>query len=176
MLVSEAAAKEEAVDAARRADVAVWDARAVVSKFHGEDAFVPGAAPYEVVTSGPNMLLTNGVNLLWQLVCAAGGAALNATNTYIAVGDATTTAAASQTDLQAATNRLRKQVSAAPVISANTVTFSATFGTSDANFAWSEVGVANASSGGVMLNRFVTNLGTKSSASSWSINVTVTIA
>ncbi len=168
--------KQWAVDAARDVDVAVWEARATVLKFDGDDAFVPGATPVEVVESGPNMLLTAGVNQLWQIVTGQGGVLFSAANAYVAVGDSTSTATASQTDLQASTNKLRKQVSAAPTISNNVVTFSASYGTSDANFAWNEFGVANASSGGTLLNRFVSGLGTKSNSASWTINIAVTIS
>ena len=56
------------------------------------------------------------------------------------------------------------------------LTFRSLFGTGDANFAWNEWGVFNASSSGTMLNRKVESLGTKTSAQSWQLTVTLTIA
>lgn len=169
-------ARTDHLEVVRPAEVAVWDAQLVVRKFHGDGAFDPDAVPFEVTKPAHNLLMTNGVNQLWQIVTGQGGTLFNGTNAYIGVGDSTTTANANQTDLQAATNKLRKQVASAPTISSNVVTFTASFATSDANFSWAEVGVFNASSGGTMLNRFVTSLGTKTTSASWSVNVAVTIA
>ena len=99
----------------------------------------------------------------------------NNTNTYLAVGDSTTAFAASQTDLQATTNKLRKKVDAAyPTRDNNSLTFKATFNTTDANWNWNEWGIFNGSTGGTMLNRKVENLGTKTSAATWVFTVTLT--
>lgn len=156
-------------------DVATWRATAVVEKYHGDGAFDPDATPYEVTEPVHNLLMTAGVNMIWQLVTGQGGTAFSSTGAYIGVGDSSTAAAATQTDLQASTNKLRKQVSGAPAISNNVCTFSATFGTSDGNWNWNEIAVFNASASGTMLNRFVAGLGAKSNSASWTINVTVTI-
>lgn len=97
-------------------------------------------------------------------------------NAHIGVGDSTTAFAASQTDLQAATNKLRKAMEATyPTRSTNALTFRSLFGTGDANFAWQEWGVFNASSAGTMLSRKVESLGTKTSAQSWQFTVTLTV-
>jgi len=95
-------------------------------------------------------------------------------NAYIGVGDSTTAFAASQTDLQAATNKVRVAMDPGyPQRSTNALKFRATFGESDGNFAWQEWGVFNASSGGTMANRKVESKGTKSSGS-WVFEVTLT--
>ena len=105
------------------------------------------------------------------------GTAFNNANSYIGVGDSTTAFAATQTDLQAATNKLRKAMDATyPQVAANVITFRSTFATTDANYAWQEWGVFNASSAGTMLNRKVESLGTKTSAQTWQITVTITLA
>jgi hypothetical protein len=112
-----------------------------------------------------------------SLSAGAGGTAFNNANSYIGVGDSTTAFAAAQTDLQAATNKLRKAMDATyPQVAANVLTFRSTFGTSEANFAWQEWGVFNAASGGTMMNRKVESLGTKTSSQSWQITVTITLA
>jgi hypothetical protein len=116
-----------------------------------------------------------GRNHLVQAAVGAGVTAFNNANSYIGVGDSTTAYAAGQTDLQAATNKLRKAMDATyPSGSTNVLTFRSTFGTSDANFAWQEWGVFNASSAGTMLNRKVESLGTKTSAQTWQFTVTLT--
>jgi hypothetical protein len=47
---------------------------------------------------------------------------------------------------------------------------------SDANFAWQEWAVFNASSTGRMLNRKVESLGTKTSSAAWTLTVTITLS
>lgn len=101
--------------------------------------------------------------------------AFNNANAYLGVGDSSTAFAAAQTDLQASTNKLRKAMDATyPQRSANVVTLQSTYGSSDANFAWNEFGTFNASSGGTMLQRKVSALGTKSAGQTWQFQVVLT--
>lgn len=99
------------------------------------------------------------------------------TNSYIGVGDSAAAFAATQTDLQAAANKMRKVVNATyPTTTANVLVFQSTFATGDANWAWQEWGVFNASSAQTMLSRKVESLGTKTSAQSWQFTATITFA
>lgn len=99
----------------------------------------------------------------------------NAANAHLGVGESSAAFDVSQTDLQAASNKLRKAMDATyPSRSGNVVTYRATFGTSEANYAWNEVGVFNAVSGGQMLSRLVSALGTKTSTASWQLTLTQT--
>lgn len=97
-------------------------------------------------------------------------------NAHIGVGDSTAVFDATHTDLQAATNKLRKPMDATyPTRVTNVLTFRSTFATTDANFAWAEWGTFNAGAAGTMLNRKVEALGTKTSAQSWQITATLTL-
>lgn len=97
-------------------------------------------------------------------------------NAHIGVGDSSTAFASTQTDLQAATNKLRKPMDATyPQRSANVITWRATFATAEANFAWNERGILNAVSGSQMLSRKVVSLGTKTSSASWQLTCTDTV-
>lgn len=105
------------------------------------------------------------------------GTPFNNANSYIGVGDSSTAFAAGQTDLQAAANKLRKAMDATyPTVATNVLTFRSTFGTGDANWAWNEWATFNAASSGTMMQRKVESLGTKTSAQSWQITVTITFA
>lgn len=96
---------------------------------------------------------------------------------YLGVGDSSTAYSAAQTDLQAVSNKLRKAMEATyPQRATNVLTFQSLFGTGDANFAWEEWAVFNASSSGTMLNRKVEALGTKTSAQSWLLTVAITVS
>lgn len=100
----------------------------------------------------------------------------NNANAYLGVGDdATAFNGSTQTDLVAATNKLRKAMNATyPTRSTNVLTAQSTFQTGDANWHWQEWGFFNASSGSQMLARQVSDLGTKTSASTWQLTVTIT--
>jgi hypothetical protein len=123
------------------------------------------------------MALTNaGRDLIAQDIVGEAITEFNNANAHIGVGDSTTAFAASQTDLQAASNKLRKAMEAGyPTRAANVLTFRSLFATGDANFAWQEWALFNASSAGTMLSRKVESLGTKTSAQSWQITVTLTV-
>lgn len=106
----------------------------------------------------------------------------NNANAYVGVGDSTTAFNSSQTDLQG--TNIRKGMSSAsyPKTDPNTdgsnnmIRYSATFGTSEANFRWEEWGVFNASSGGTMLSRKVEYVGEKTNSAVWVLEVDVTIS
>lgn len=96
---------------------------------------------------------------------------------HLGVGDSATAFAASQTDLQAASNKLRKAMEAGyPTIATNVLTFQALFGTGDANWHWQEWGLFNAAAAGTMLSRKVEDLGTKASTQSWLLTVDITVS
>lgn len=136
----------------------------------------PRTTPYEEpITSGCNLLLTSGANAYHNRLIATTVTAFDATNARIAVGNGTTAVSAAQTDLQGGT-KTRKLVDAAPTVSGNTINFVATFLSADANHAWEEAGIANASSAGVMLNRVVQTFGTKSSGLQWVITGSLSLS
>ena len=126
-----------------------------------------------------NMLLNEGIGELLYLACGLGTpTSFSNANAYIGVGDSTTAEAASQTDLQAASNKTYKAMAASyPSRTAQTVTWRAVFGSADANYAWQEFSVANASSGtGKNLNRKVSNQGTKASGQTWTLDLAITLS
>jgi hypothetical protein len=123
-------------------------------------------------------MTTAMVKLLLDKIFSGTGTLFDNTNAYLGVGDSTTAFASSQTDLQAATNKLRKAMDASyPTHTGGTdvIVFRATFATGDANFAWQEWATFNASTAGTMFQRKVESLGTKTSAQSWQLTVTLTI-
>ena len=174
-------------------DVLVWKVKTKLEKRMGDwngDNIDNAPAPYEVLESEGNLLMYGGVSCLWQCLIGNGTATaaqtltyFNNGNAYIGVGDSTTAAAATQTDLQAASNKLRKVMDAsnpvhtdATTSGAATIQFKSTFASADANYAWQEWAVFNGSSGGRMLNRKVESWGTKVSGASWTFTVTITLA
>jgi len=145
-----------------------------VTKYRINDNGEVETTPYEDPLYVENAVMNTGGALALDLIIGAGGTAFNNANSYLGVGDSTTANSAAFTDLQAATNKLRKAMNATyPSRASQVVTFKATFGSSDANYAWQEYGVFNASTGGTMLCRAVSSLGTKASGTSWDLTYTL---
>lgn len=120
-------------------------------------------------------LTTAGINQISQAVIGA-GTPFNNANAKIGVGNGVAAFAVSQTDLQG-TSKLRKGMNAGfPSVAPPVVTFQATFGPSEANFAWNEWALFNASTGGVMLNRVVESNGTKQTNQTWTLEIAVTFS
>lgn len=141
---------------------------------YASDAEYAAGNPYEVSILPGNITVNAGIQLMLDLLIGAGGTVYNNANAYIGVGDSTTSESASQTDLQAATNKLRKAMSAGyPSRSGQTLTFRSVFGPSDSNYAWNEFAVFNAASAGTMLNRKVNSQGTKASGQTWTIDLAI---
>lgn len=116
-----------------------------------------------------------GRNLIARALVGTESQLFTAANARIGVGDSATAFNSAQTDLQGA-NKLRKTMeSGYPIVSGNTITFKATFGINDANFAWNEWGVFNAATGGTMLNRVVEYNGTKLQGQTWIFEVNLAI-
>jgi hypothetical protein len=131
--------------------------------------------PYEVIEREGNVLLNTGIDEIWDLVTGISSDCFNNANAQIGVGDSSTAADASQTDLQAATNKTYKGMeSGYPTSTTQKVTFKASFGDSDANYTWNEWVVKNDSSE-VCLNRKVESLGTKSGGT-WTLEVDITLS
>lgn len=124
------------------------------------------------------MALTNaGAILAAQCVMNDSPTFLNSSNAYLGVGDSSTAFAAAQTDLQAASNKLRKGMEAGyPTRSSGALTLRSLFGTSEANFAWNEWASFNAAAAGTMFTRKVESLGTKTNTQSWQLTATITLA
>lgn len=132
--------------------------------------------PYEVVKFEGNVLLNEGITALQNLLTGAAETNFGNSNAYLGVGDSNTAAAASQTGLQAATNKLYKAMEATyPQISAQTTTWRSEFGSSEANFDWNEFTVANGNSDAAdNLNRLVSAQGTKASGQTWTLDLAIT--
>src|SRR4030067_3202575 len=98
----------------------------------------------------------------------AGGTTHTNANSQTGVGDSTTAEAATQTDLQAATNKTYKGMDATyPSRSAQTVSFRSTYGRADANYALQEFIVRNGATALKDIIRKVSSQGTKASGQTW---------
>ena len=139
------------------------------SQFEAETRAALEVRPYEIVVGDYNAMVNNGIDLALLLLVGGGGTAFNNANARLGVGDSATAWAAAQTDLQAATNRLRKGMLATfPQTGTQVQTFRSDFLTGEANWVWNEWGIFNSGSGVTMLSRKVEALGTKVSGT-WTL-------
>jgi hypothetical protein len=187
-----------------RSDSLTWAAEWRVDRYTGDVETLPGVdgeakslesgllvPSYDTTERKGNLLVIGGASALWQRLIGTAITAFDNTNAYISVGDSATAAADTQTELQAATNRVRKAMDATyplhtdttGTVGSKTITFRSTYATGDANFAWNEWGIFNAAgtggpptTGGRMLNRKVESLGTKTSAATWVLTVSISLA
>lgn len=127
--------------------------------------------PYEVVVGDYNAMVDNGINALLLLLVGGGGTAFNNANAYLGVGDSNTAWNTTQTDLVAASNKVRSAMKATyPTTGTKKQTFASDFTSGQANWVWNEWAVFNAAAAGTMLSRKVESLGTKSSGT-WTLTV-----
>jgi len=154
-----------------RKEKAKWRAKWRILKFaedwrkHAatlQEALAKGIKPIEVLEFEGNVLLNEGINEIWQLVIGGSANHFDNANSQIGVGDGTTAEDASQTDLVGTNTAYKGMDSGYPSVSGQTVTFQATFGDAEANFAWEEITVRHASTL-INLNRKQQSMGTKAS-------------
>ena len=185
-------------------DRITWNCHLQIDKFKGsdlleaeaaglsvvrrEDIFAAGIDPYEVLEVEPaNLLVSQGINWMLQLLGAtATPTAYSLSTARVCVGDGggtVPTATAADTALTATTNRYNQSVQASTgvVVTGTTITFTSVFSTSVANFVWNEWGIDSGGASGAgaasgLLNHKGVNLGTKSSAASWTATATITIS
>jgi hypothetical protein len=144
----------------------------------------------ELETVEGNLLLNEGIQLLLDIAIAAisnqtAGNRWSNTDSYIGVGDSATAEAATQTELQAATNRFYKAMNATyPSRASQTITFQSDFTSTEANYVWAEWSISSGATvasgagfttGTKNLNRKVSALGTKSTGT-WTLSGAVTIS
>jgi len=152
--------------------------------------------PYEVLEHPINLVTNLGAQALWRIFVGLGTSSapsasnratfFSSTNAYIGVGDGTSTPAQSDTNLTG-TNRYFKAMDSgypqAPSFDpsgSRQVMFMSTFSTTEANFAWNEVGLANADLNtnpyGILFNRARVNWGTKTSADTWTVSLVLRVS
>lgn len=140
-----------------------------------------GGARWGTLAFSGNLALNEGWDAdCWGLIVgAASQQAYNNTNARLGVGDSTTAASASQTDLQAASNKTYKAMAtsfpAAGGAATRRMDFKSSFATGDANYAWEEVTLDNNEGTPTNMLRKVQSLGTKTSAAAWDLTCQVTI-
>ena len=151
--------------------------RWIIRKYLNDEAYRMDR-PYEKSVIEGNLLLNEGIALLWDLGIGAGGTAWDNTNAHIGVGDSSTAEDATQTGLQATTNKAYVGMETSyPSRSDQSVTWRAVFDGSTGNFDWNEFTVADGTDDtATNLNRKVSAQGTKASGQTWTVDLQITLS
>jgi hypothetical protein len=171
-----------------------WDAEQTAWMRHrtgliapqGADFAMYGVRPYLTTELVGNLITNAGWTRLMNLLTNQGATqAYDATHTRIGAGNSNTAEAYTDTDLNAAAgsaNRWFQLVSGAGTLGTRTLSWSATFGTSDGNFAWNEFGIdAGTASGNTVTAPLLNHKagiaqGTKASGQTWTATATLTFS
>jgi len=156
---------------------AVWTIR----KFKSDEAYQAWkngcVVDYEISRFDGNLLLNEGKSRLHNLLTGGGGNNYGNAAAYLGVGDSATAEAVTDTGLIAATNKFWRPMEATypTFTSPNKTTWRAVFGSTEANYAWNEFTVVNASTDtGDNLNRKTSSQGTKTSGQTWTLDLEIT--
>lgn len=145
-----------------------------VTKYANDEAYKHDQ-PYAISEFEGNVLLNEGIAVLQALLIGGAGTAYSNANASLGVGNSATAAAASQTGLQGGSTAFATMDTGYPSISGQVTTWQAVFGGTEANFAWEEFTVVNATSDtGDNLNRKVSSQGTKASGQTWTLKLEIT--
>lgn len=160
-----------------------WATRRCQGQPEAADFALLGVRPYSTTEHLGNAVLQAG----WARVLAnltsvpAATAIFDATHTRIGVGNGVTAAnAVTDVDLSGG-SKWFQLVSGSPTIGGTipkTCAWSATFGTSDGNFTWSEFGIDNGTASGntvsaPLLNRALSSQGAKVAGQTWTVTATL---
>lgn len=157
---------------------AVWTIR----KFHGDrdvyDAWMRGEEgnePYEVSEIEGNVLLNEGIAELHLLLTGGAGTHYGNANAYLGVGNSSTVEQATDTGLLGGSTEFQPMEATYPTYASQVTTWRAVYGSTEANFAWEEYTVVNASSdAGDNLNRKTESEGTKTAGQTWTLDLAIT--
>lgn len=122
-----------------------------------------------------NLLLNEGINELFTLICSSSGTKYDNTNAQLGTGTSSTAADPTDSALTAGVWKAM-DVSYPTYGTSQQAVWKSTFGSSDANQAWNEFSVRNGSSADKMLNRKVSAQGTKTSGQTWELTLTITLS
>lgn len=159
-----------------------------IRRYNNDQEFIAGKVPKTIIDGAGkvlpgesvfhgNCLLNEGIAELLLLLTGGAATAYDNTNAYLGVGESTTEAAASQTGLSGSSKTYKAMESGYPSISGQAVTWRSVFGSDDANNAWQEFTVVNASTDtGDNLNRKVDDQGTKASGQTWTLDLEITFS
>jgi homoaconitase/3-isopropylmalate dehydratase large subunit len=147
-----------------------------ITKFASQKDFEEGK-PYKESVINHNCLVNEGINELWTIVCSDSGDEYSNANANLIVGTGSGAATATDTEATFTAGVKKTMDSGYPTYGTDQkATWRATYAADEANQVWQEFGVLNAASSGDLLNRLVSNQGTKTSGQVWQLTFEITLS
>lgn len=152
---------------------AIWK----ITKYADKEAKLQGNSYEEKVIDG-NILVNEGINeLLTILGSSASGTKYDNTNAYLIVGTGVGAATATDTEATFTAGVVQGMEAGYPTYgTSQAITWKASYDGDTANQAWQEFGVLNAATGGDLLNRKVSDQGTKTTGQVWDLELQITLS
>jgi len=125
-----------------------------------------------------NVLLNEGINELWTILCSSSGTKFDSANANIGVGESSAGEDPSHTDLQGSTKTYKGMMATFPTYgTSQKAIWKSEFLSAEANNVWAEFTVSNTTSGtGKNLNRKVSAQGTKTAGQVWECTLQITLS
>lgn len=158
-------------------DQAHYRARWMIRRWASEADYLAGKDPHSISEFEKNLLLNEGINELWTILCSSGGTKFDNTNARLGVGNSATAAAATDTALLGASTLFKAMDGGFPTFGTlQKATWRSTFQSADANFAWEEFTVDNGATPLKNLNRKVSAQGMKVAGQVWELTLEITLS
>jgi hypothetical protein len=130
-----------------------------------------GAAQFTEIPG--NLVLDEGMNQLWTILCSAGGTKYDNTNAQLGTGTSATGENYADSSLTAGVWK-GMMVSFPTFGTSRKATWKSEFLSAEANQAWNEFSVRNGAGADIMLNRKVSAQGTKTAGQVWELTLEIT--
>ena len=157
-------------------DKGTFKKRWTIERFASQADFDKGNC-YKKSVVNHNLLVNEGINELWTLICAATGIRYDNTNAFLIVGTGVGAANAADTQATFTAGVTKAMEDGYPTYGTDQkATWRAIYAAGDANQLWNEFGVLNAATGEQLLNRLVSAQGTKTAGQVWQLTFTITLS
>lgn len=155
-----------------------WRVEWRVEKWFDTARKMAGFEPDEIAIETQNIIVDTGAEEMLKLIAGISGAtAFSNANAYMYVGNDNSAEAATDTGVKAqgANRASAKMDSGYPAVNGRQVVYRASFGDSEANFAWNEAAITNGNGvSAIAMNRKVASLGTKATGT-WTLQLTISL-
>lgn len=148
-----------------------------IKKWKSEEDYANNI-PFEEIVFEKNLLLNEGINELFKVLCSNTGTRFDESHAYLGVGDGTDAVSASQTGLQGSNVYYKAMDSGFPTYgTSQKATWQSVFAGDEANFNWQEFTIANGNSNSAKnLNRKVSSQGIKYFGQVWQLSFEISLS
>lgn len=124
-----------------------------------------------------NLLVNEGINEMWTVLCSASGNEWNNADAVLIVGTGSGAAAAGDTEATfTAGVKVAMEAGFPTYGTSQKASWKSSYGSSAANQAWNEFGCLNNTTSGDLMNRKISAEGTKTAGQTWDLTLEITLS